>query len=140
MPHPVFPAGFASMASGSALVVCIVAAFCLPGFCIALWVLVSGYRRRSDDEFSRLWRIIDSNRVSCVEDLAGFSRSLEAIGRSMQSSDELLGDGRLSQSSRARALQLLRTGIAPDTAAVTLGIATREMRLLAKVSRLLTAP
>jgi hypothetical protein len=58
--------------------------------------------------------------------------SLEEGGRR---ASEALNDGRLNQSARARALQLLRAGISPDTAANTLGTATRDIRLLAKVSR-----
>ncbi|MES1258901.1 MAG: hypothetical protein ABUS51_10740 [Acidobacteriota bacterium] len=137
---PAFPSGFAAVVSGPVLAVCMVVAFCLPGFCIALWVMACGYRRHSEREFSRLRQIIDSDRTSCAEDFAGLSRRFEALERGRQSTDELLHGGRLSQSQRAQALQLLRTGVAPDTAAVTLGVATREMRLLAKVSRLLTAP
>lgn len=41
-------------------------------------------------------------------------------------------------SRRTQAMQLLRSGVSPGTAAASLGIAAREMQLVAKVSRILT--
>ncbi|MEP6715347.1 MAG: hypothetical protein ABJC09_07215 [Terriglobia bacterium] len=65
-------------------------------------------------------------------------RHVENLDTSMRNSDEILRDDRLNHSSRARALQLLRAGIAPDSAALTLGMPRLELRLLGKVSRALT--
>jgi hypothetical protein len=45
------------------------------------------------------------------------------------------GAGSLNRSARARALQMLRSGISPETAAASLGVAKREMRLLERVSQ-----
>ena len=128
-----------SVGFAPALSVCIVALLCLPGFCIALWEIARRHRRSNDSDLARIREVIDSNRTSCVEDCGALSRNLEALQASMQTADDLLRGGRLSNSCRAQALQLLRAGIAPDTAAATLGLARVEMRLLAKVSRLLTA-
>src|SRR4051794_14130524 len=66
-----------------------------------------------------------------AEELTAALVSAEA---GMQSTAEMLRDGRLSRSSRARALQLLRSGVSPETAAESMGMATREMQLLARVS------
>lgn len=122
------------------IAVCAAAAFGLPALCLGLWVVACRYRRNSEREFSRLQQMIDGYRTTCARDVAGIARNLEALEASMQTSDELLRAGRLSHSCRVQALQLLRAGIAPDTAAVTLGIPNRDVRLLAKVSRLLIAP
>jgi hypothetical protein len=57
----------------------------------------------------------------------------------MQNTDEILRDGRMNRTSRAQAMRLLRSGVSPDTAAATLGVARREIKLLATVSQLLAA-
>jgi hypothetical protein len=75
----------------------------------------------------------------CAEQLSGLKRDFEALELSFQSTREVLNPRRLNRSSRAQALQLLRTGVAADTAASTLGIAKREIRLLARVARILSA-
>jgi hypothetical protein len=53
---------------------------------------------------------------------------------SAQNRDES-GRTALTRSIRSQAIQLLRSGMPPDTAASTLGIGKREMRLIACVSR-----
>ena len=85
-----------------------------------------------------------TDQAACTEDLQVLSKRLDSVERSMQErvsncSDDNLSDGRLNLSARAQALQVLRAGISPETAAVTLGIPVRDVRLLAKVSRLLTS-
>jgi hypothetical protein len=81
-------------------------------------------------------------RAGYAEQLASLTRKIESLeagspGEGGRRAEGALHDGRLNQSARAQALQMLRAGISPDTAANTLGTATRDIRLLAKVSRLL---
>jgi hypothetical protein len=71
--------------------------------------------------------------------IAELKRDLTDLELSMQSTRELLGDGRLNRSSRAGALSLLRSGVTPDTAASTLSMARHEVRLLARVVQILTS-
>ena len=104
-----------------------------------MWAVACGHRRHFDLELARLREALVKTQTSCAETLAGMERQLEMLEAGRQSADELLRDGRLSQSRRAQALQLMRSGIAPETAAVTLGMAVREVRLLAKVSRVLSS-
>jgi hypothetical protein len=47
--------------------------------------------------------------------------------------------GALNQSARAEALRLLRSGVSADTAASSLGLCKREMRLLERVAHTLYA-
>ncbi len=65
--------------------------------------------------------------------------SLAAFEAAMSAPDHALAAGRLSRSSRSEALRLLRSGIAPETAASTLGMPKNDIELLAKVSSVLTA-
>jgi len=81
----------------------------------------------------------DRNAAS-EEALAGLNRSLDAVQAGMQTSDALLRAGRLSQSCRSQALQLLRAGLSPETTAFRLGLPIREVSLLLKVSQALAAP
>ena len=111
---------------------------------ISLGISLAGarYRRRvrrirSVSEAGVLRMALETHQASCAGQLAALSQRLESLVASMQNSDEVLRDGRLNLSVRAQALQLLRAGISPEAAAVTLGAASRDMRLLAKVSRLL---
>jgi hypothetical protein len=87
---------------------------------------------RLSDEFGR-------RQAFCSEQIAGLRNDFAALELNMQNTDELLREGRLNRTSRAHAMQLLRSGISPDTAASTLGMARREMKLMATVSRLLSA-
>lgn len=74
----------------------------------------------------------------CLRQVEQVTGRLETSERNAQSSAELLRDGRLSVPVRSRALGMLRSGLAPDTIAAELGLARAEMRLLGKVSALLT--
>ena len=82
-------------------------------------------------------------QTEASERLERIRASLEALDQkvadySMEKAEEALRK-RLQHSTRSQAIQLLRSGISPETAASSLGIATREMRLIAKVSRILSS-
>jgi hypothetical protein len=68
--------------------------------------------------------------------VARLGRSVEGLELSAKSVEEA-GRG-LSRSRRSQAMQLLRSGISPESAATSLGMARREMHLIARVSRILT--
>jgi len=82
---------------------------------------------------------IDRHQGACCERFDGLRRSHEDLETSLRNTRDTLRDGRLNRSTRAAALQLLRSGMSPDAAAAESGIAKREMRLLAKVPGLLSA-
>jgi hypothetical protein len=64
-------------------------------------------------------------------------RNVAALELGSQNTDDA-ARGELTRSVRSQAMQLLRSGISPERAAVTLGIGRREMRLIATVSRTLS--
>jgi hypothetical protein len=85
---------------------------------------------------------MENHQTACAQHFLALSRRLDSAEAAMldltaKRSDNIVDEGRLNMSARAQALQLLRAGIAPDTAAFTLGVPTRDIRLLAKVAKLL---
>ncbi len=70
------------------------------------------------------------------EQVACLGRSVEVLELSAKSVEE--ASRGLSRSRRSQAMQLLRSGMSPESAATSLGMARREMHLIAKVSRILT--
>jgi hypothetical protein len=79
-------------------------------------------------------------RSECAEQFAELRKTQQTLEESLHSTRDVLRDGRLNRSTRAAALQLLRTGMSPDTAASSLGLAKREMHMLARVLVLLSEP
>ncbi len=75
-------------------------------------------------------------REEFSEQVARIGRSVEVLELGAKSVEEA-GRG-LSRSRRSQAMQLLRSGMSPESAATSLGMARREMHLIAKVSRILT--
>ena len=80
---------------------------------------------------------IEQNNRGCLLQMESLGQDLEASKRDAQISLELLRDGRLGMPARARALGMLRAGLAAETAAAELGIPRNEVQLLAKVAALL---
>jgi hypothetical protein len=91
-------------------------------------------------ESERLREAHDRALSTCSAQKDELRREFARLALSMQNTEELVTDGRLSRTKRAQALRLLRTGVAPATAASTLGMARHEMELLSKVSFTLLAP
>lgn len=83
---------------------------------------------RDREDLARQVTLIDQKVIEAVEAQHG-----------MQTSLELLRDGRLGLSARTRALKMLRSGVAADTAAAELGLPRNEVRLLAKVAAVLAS-
>ena len=113
----------------------------LAGFAAAIISLLElrRYRQRAERAANLLRGEVERQQFACTEQFAALTQGFSALELNMQNTEEMLREGRLSRSTRAQALHLLRSGVAPDTAATTLGLAKREMRLLARVSRLLSA-
>lgn len=66
-----------------------------------------------------------------------FAEALSRLEAGWRASERALGDGRISRSSRSEALRLLRSGMAPETAATTLGMPRNDLELLSKVAGIL---
>ncbi len=101
--------------------------------------LMHGWRLqvKSAREHERTRCDVQSQLREYLVQLAGISHELEKIGSNTSSNLEMPGDGRLGISTRAKALRMLRTGVAAETAAAELGLGRAEVRLLGKVGVLL---
>ncbi len=86
---------------------------------------------------SELLSMLDGQRKESAQQIAEIARGVEDLERSQRSIEEAGGSG-IPRSRRSQALQLLRSGMSPESAASSLGLGTREMRLIANVSRVLT--
>lgn len=73
----------------------------------------------------------------CRGEIAEIRETLVEAEKNAQVNLGLLRDGRLGMPARARALRMLRSGMAVETTAVELGLARNEVQLLEKVSILL---
>jgi hypothetical protein len=71
------------------------------------------------------------------QSIAQLSRSVADLELNARNIGEA-GWGGLTRTRRSQAMQLLRSGVSPESAASTLGIAMREMRLISRVSRILS--
>jgi hypothetical protein len=110
------------------------------GCCIALFSLLElrKYRLMAAGESVRLGKESEERQAVCSQEIRGLRSDFVTLELSLHNTDEILREGRLNRSTRAEAMRLLRSGITPETAASTLGLASREMRLMATVSRLLS--
>jgi len=70
---------------------------------------------------------------------AEFKSAMESLEAAFRGPERALAEGRMDRSTRSEALKLLRSGIAPETAAATLGMPKRDLVLLSKVSNVLLA-
>jgi hypothetical protein len=68
-----------------------------------------------------------------------FKSAIDALEAGVRGPERALGKGNLGRSGRSEALRLLRSGIAPETAAATLGMPKHDLVLLSKVANVLAA-
>lgn len=108
-----------------------------PGILLAgICFLLLRRRRIADDKrHSELLSMIEWQRAENTQQIAQLTRSVEILERTQHSVEEAAGG--LTRSHRSQAMQLLRSGMSPETVASSVGLAAREMRLMAKVSRIL---
>jgi hypothetical protein len=109
------------------------------GMLAAIFSLYLVWRQRSlQTKDSRCLReFLESGQKECLRQIDAIAGDLANSEKSAQASMELLRDGRLGMPARTRALRMLRSGMAADTAAMELGLARNEVRLLEKVATLL---
>jgi hypothetical protein len=108
------------------------------GFVLALVLLAAQwrYRAQSRRDFEGLQRSFALEQKLCADTFLDLKRHLAARE---QLPRETPKPGALSRSTRAEALRLLRSGLSHETAASSLGIGKREMRLLERVAHTLCA-
>ena len=76
---------------------------------------------------------MERSHRECQVRINEICETLAAAERSAQANPDLLRDGRLGMPARARALRMLRSGMAAHTAAEELGLPRNEVQLLSKV-------
>jgi hypothetical protein len=103
--------------------------------CVVLWRQQHRLAARSRQDFAAM---LQQHQAECVEKIGLLGRNVAALETSAQNIENL-GQAALTRSRRSQAIQLLRSGMSPETAASNLGIARREMRLIARVSSILSS-
>lgn len=96
-------------------------------------------RRNFRREAAALREALEVRGNECSRRFEALRNACQTLEGSLDSTRHVLRNGRLSRSTRAAALQLLRTGMSADSAASSLGLPRREMQMLVRVAALLSA-
>ena len=105
----------------------------------SLWML-SRARALWQRDATELRSQVEQVQASCGQEVGQLREALNALETGMSGAQEALRAGRLNLSVRSQALQMLRSGSAPETVASRLGIAASEARLLTRVGQVLALP
>jgi ABC-type cobalamin transport system ATPase subunit len=103
---------------------------------VACLVFLRGYRITTARQHEELSFLVRQQQMESAARIQQLERNLAVLESSSRSIENLSG-GALTRSRRSQAMQLLRSGVSPDTAALKLGMAKREMRLIATISNIL---
>ena len=106
--------------------------------CIFLLLALRKCRVRLDQVREEFLIMMHQQQTEYRNGLGEVSRALIFLEQSAQTIEDAT-QGRLTNSVRSQAIQLLRTGMPPEKAASTLGVGKCEMRLIARVSGILSA-
>jgi len=96
------------------------------------------YRIQLDQAREELQIMLRQHQTEYQDGISEVARAVDFLEKSAHSTEDALR-GRLTHSLRSQAMQFLRAGMSPDTAAVAAGMARRDMHLIAKVSRILSS-
>ena len=99
----------------------------------ALWRITARLGRTQKE----LQSTVGHNQAACLERIGQVGQSVESLELSGQSTGDAIARV-MNRSLRSQATHLLRSGMMPDTVALTLGVAKREARLIADVTNVLT--
>ena len=102
------------------------AGMALAAVCLAL---ILSERKRTRRERAQLEWSIERNQTGYAAETARIEAALRALEEKTRPE---------ARPTRSLAMQKLRSGLSPETAANSLGIPVREMHLISKVSELLT--
>lgn len=91
----------------------------------------------NERRYSHLLSLINLQREEMTQQIEQLTRAVEAQEQNRRDIGEMCS-APLTRSHRAQAMHLLRSGMSPETAASSLELPAREIRLLARVSRILT--
>ena len=79
----------------------------------------------------------ERNQAALLDRIGQVGRAVEFLEASGGNTEEAIGRA-MNRSLRSQAMGLLRSGLAADTVAATLGVARREVRLIAGISSVLS--
>jgi hypothetical protein len=82
--------------------------------------------------------LLRQHQTEYLDGIGQVGRAVTFLEQSAQHTEEAIR-GRLTPSLRSQAMQLLRSGTTAEKAGARLGIARRDMRLIARVSRILSS-
>lgn len=106
--------------------------------CIFLVLALRKSQVRLDQVREEFLIMMHQQQTEYRNGLGEVNRALIFLEQSAQTIEDAT-QGRLTNSVRSQAIQLLRTGMPPEKAASTLGVGKCEMRLIARVSGILAA-
>jgi hypothetical protein len=86
---------------------------------------------------SELRVAVERNQAALLDRIGQVGRAVEFLEASGGNTEEAIGRA-MNRSLRSQAMGLLRSGLAADTVAATLGVARREVRLIAGISSILS--
>jgi hypothetical protein len=101
---------------------------------VVLFLAQWRFRARTRRDLAGLRAALQLHVGDFEEKHAGLKKELSAIQAAAQDVPEPPRPGALNKSLRTQALHLLRSGASPETAAASLGLGKREMRLLERVA------
>ena len=104
---------------------------------IVCLILFRRHRASAERQNREMTSLLRQHETECAGKIDQLGRSV-AVLESSAWNIEHLGQAALTRSRRSEAMQLLRSGISPDTAASKLGIARREMHLIARIADILS--
>jgi len=104
---------------------------------IVCLVSLRGHRVRLEQAREELHILLRQHQTEYQDGIGQVTRAVGFLEESAQNTQEAL-HGKLTRSLRARAMQLIRSGMSPEKAASATGIARADMRLIARVSRILS--
>ena len=96
-----------------------------------------GHRVRLEQAREELHIMLRQHQTEYQDGLGQVGRAVGFLEESAQNTQHAL-QGKLTRTVRAQAMQLLRSGMSPEKAASATGIARADMRLIARVSRILS--
>jgi hypothetical protein len=99
---------------------------------------VRRHRIQADQTREEIHIMLRQHQTEYQDGIGQVARAVEFLEKSGQSSEAVLR-GKLTHSVRSQAIQLLRSGMSPDSAAAAAGIARREMHLISRVSQILSS-
>jgi hypothetical protein len=118
-----------------------IAAVVATGLVATLFSLIWQWRDRKvrRREVEALRKSFEKEQMVCLEMFSSVHRTIATLEEGVVSLRQAPRAGGLNRSTRAQAMQMLRSGHSAEAAASSLGIGKREMRLLERVSQTLCA-